>query len=262
MALRAVYRLNSCINNSLPIIPCRLFHLSYLNGGTHSYALKLYQIPNEKFYDFVDKNPLLDIRKRSGAVVRFRETEIIDITEQKSRDLLVVGNTNQIQRAFEYLNKFLGDTQQIEIAEQDDRRKIKSTEQDVDDNKLMWHGYRRNFKGQFPPLKPRKKCIRCKGKKICGNPCPLCQMTLSSNYEIHFTDVEILNQFICQRTWNILEPSITGVCRIQHFQLVAAIQKARLSGYLPFTLPLPSETPRKHKPAGVPTDRKIKVKMH
>ena len=31
---------------------------------------------------------------------------------------------------------------------------------DSQDERLVWHGYKRNFKGQFPPEKPRKMCIR------------------------------------------------------------------------------------------------------
>ncbi|XP_073167294.1 small ribosomal subunit protein mS40 isoform X2 [Lepidochelys kempii] len=40
-------------------------------------------------------------------------------------------------------------------------------------DKPIWFGYRRNHKGPIPPQKTRKTCIR--GKKIVGNPCPICR---------------------------------------------------------------------------------------
>ena len=165
---------------------------------------------------------------------------------------LVVGTSPQRKSAIELLQAVIDgrDTPTMEKASQ------------FKDEKLVWHGYKRNYKGQYAPLKPRRKCIRCGGKLLSGNPCPLCQMKINSNYDVYYTDINILKQFICPHTWNILDPYVTNICRQQHRAVEAAIIKARKFGYIPFTLPLHSDEPRKHAPAGVPTDRKIKVKMH
>lgn len=220
-------------------------HVSVKKVGTHDYDAIDYAVPANSMQDFIRSPSILnEIRKNTGAVVRHKDLD--------ESNLLIVGSTMQVKIA----------TQQIK-AIIDGTTPPKSEDMFSEQNKkLIWHGYKRNFKGQYPPAKPRKKCIRCGGKMISGNPCPLCQLKLKSNYDIHYTDVEILNQFICPHTWNILDPFITGVCKRQQAIVEAAIAKACLYGLLPFTLPLPSDEPTKHKPAGVPTDRRIKVKMH
>jgi len=280
MALRTVSR----TVNFLPIIQCRLFHVpTERREKTHTITTQTYSIQQDKLEKFRHDNPLPDIRRFSGAVVRFIDIDgggeqqldagehqldggehqldggehQLDVGEHQlendcvdeSSKLLLVGQVNRIKLATTYLNAYFNNE------EIPSKRKF-----EAEDYSLIWHGYRRNFKGQFAPKKPRKKCIRY--DRVTGNPCPMCQMKIEDEYEPHFTDIEILQHFICPHTWNILDTTVTGLCRVQHQKIVGAIEKARLYGLLPFTLPLPSDEPVKHEPCGVPTDRKIKVKMH
>jgi len=263
MALQSMYRLTSTIGSTLPIIQCRLFHLSYENNArTHNYTSKSFPLPSNKVGDFLERDPmLLDIRKKSGAVIRFNQTETIDATDatvesdatdETSQNLLVVGNPNQIEKAFDALNKLFGNEVGI--------NKKKGVKVD-DGDKLLWHGYKRNYKGQYAPTKARKNCIRRHGRHH-ANICPLCQMKKETRYAVQFTDTEILTQFICPHTWGILDAVKSNLCRHQHQNVFDAIIKARSYGYIPMTYPLPSEEVKKHKKCGIPTDRNIKVKIH
>ncbi|CAI8044859.1 28S ribosomal protein S18b, mitochondrial [Geodia barretti] len=105
---------------------------------------------------------------------------------------------------------------------------------------LIWEGYKRNFKGAIPPKRTRLRCKR--GTKLCGNPCPICR----NEIEISYTDHELLEQFLCPHTGQILEASKTGLCRQQQKRLTAAVEKAWENGVLPYPIPreLPEETYR------------------
>ncbi|XP_013883293.1 small ribosomal subunit protein mS40 [Austrofundulus limnaeus] len=96
----------------------------------------------------------------------------------------------------------------------------------------VWRGYRRNHKGSIPPQKTRLTCIR--GKKICGNPCPICR---DPDVIVHHQNVKLLQQFICPHSGEVYDATYTGVCRKQQKMLNRAIQKARDQGLLSFQIP-------------------------
>ncbi|KAJ8039426.1 28S ribosomal protein S18b, mitochondrial [Holothuria leucospilota] len=100
-------------------------------------------------------------------------------------------------------------------------------------DKPVWANYRRNFKGQVPPSKTRKQCIRGSGddRKVASNACPICR---DENLKIDYRNVELLEQFVCSHTWQIYSFIVTGVCQKQYKKLVKAIEKARSYGLMPF----------------------------
>jgi small subunit ribosomal protein S18b, mitochondrial len=63
----------------------------------------------------------------------------------------------------------------------------------------VWIPYRRNFKGQHPPLKTRKTCIRA-GKISTGSPCPICR---DEYLILDHNNVELLKQFISKHTGEV-----------------------------------------------------------
>ncbi|KAM6472733.1 small ribosomal subunit protein mS40 [Liasis olivaceus] len=97
----------------------------------------------------------------------------------------------------------------------------------------VWFGYRRNFKGQIPPQKTRKMCIR--KDHICGNPCPICR---DQNLFVDYRNVKLLEQFICPHTNIIYDPIHTGVCMKKYKELIRAINQAQDNGLLPVSTPL------------------------
>lgn len=115
----------------------------------------------------------------------------------------------------------------------------------------IWTTFRRNFKGQFPPQKTRRNCFA--GIKVCSNPCPICRLKAEKNYEVVYTDVGLLSQFMCPHTGMILPTIKTGVCQKQHKLLTKAILEAQHKGLIPFTVPGPRDPPRVFQPVGVPS---------
>ncbi|XP_012559796.1 uncharacterized protein LOC105846011 [Hydra vulgaris] len=229
----------------------RLLSSTCIRPSTHDYSAVKLLFPSHFILDENGVNAVKQIRKNTGAVVRVVDNQENNSVENVSSSfLLLVGNSFQINKASEQIkNLFEGRLPKVEINKRSDF-------------KLIWHGYKRNYKGQFAPLKPRKKCIRCGGKMLSGNPCPLCQLKINNDYDLHYTDVELLSHFVCPYTWQILSPYVTNICKMQYKRVEAAIVKARHYGLMPFTIPLPMNEPKKLKPAGVPTDVTIKVKMH
>lgn len=63
----------------------------------------------------------------------------------------------------------------------------------------VWVQYRRNHKGQYPPSKTRKTCIRG-GKISTGSPCPICR---DEYLVLDHINVDLLNQFISQHTGEV-----------------------------------------------------------
>ncbi|XP_062978341.1 small ribosomal subunit protein mS40 [Elgaria multicarinata webbii] len=94
-------------------------------------------------------------------------------------------------------------------------------------NNPVWFGYRRNHKGQIPPQKTRKTCIR--RSHVCGNPCPICR---DQNLLLDYRNVKLLEQFICPHTGIIYHPTRTGVCMKKYKHLTTAIEQARDIGLL------------------------------
>ncbi|KAM3847547.1 small ribosomal subunit protein mS40 isoform 1-T4 [Vipera latastei] len=102
-------------------------------------------------------------------------------------------------------------------------------------NNPVWFGYRRNFKGQVPPQKTRKRCIR--GGHVCGNPCPICR---DQHLFLDYRNVKLLEQFICPHSNIVLEPIQTGLCVSKQKALVKAIDQAQDSGLITVSTPLVS----------------------
>ncbi|XP_023011667.2 mitochondrial ribosomal protein S18B [Leptinotarsa decemlineata] len=98
----------------------------------------------------------------------------------------------------------------------------------------VWVLYRRNHKGLYPPNKTRKTCIRG-GQISTGNPCPICR---DEYLVLHEENVNLLKQFICPYTGNILSYSKTGLCQKKHQQLVVSIKRAYDKGLITFDVPI------------------------
>jgi len=217
---------------------------------------------------------LWDIRKESGAVVRHEDmsNKVREKGEEMSEKLLLVGDPLQMKLAVNLLNRrfdlrALLSSQAEKFQRRNDEFNPYSPFNPKNfSTKKLWEGYRRNFKGQYAPLKPRLNCMVPKRdqyveKGKCGNPCSLCQMDYLYGYRAHFTDIEILGHFMCPHTGDIFPATVTNICKEQHLMLEAHIQKARLHGYLPFRMPLPTveKTPVVHRRSGLPTNRHVKV---
>jgi len=97
----------------------------------------------------------------------------------------------------------------------------------------VWTHYRRNFKGQIPPRKTRKRCIRS-SKISTGNPCPICR---DEYLVLHPKNVELLKQFISPHTGETLSYRTTGLCQRRHRELLVAIMQAKDLGVITFDLP-------------------------
>lgn len=101
------------------------------------------------------------------------------------------------------------------------------------ENKPVWVLYRRNHKGMFPPRKTRKTCIRG-GVIATGNPCPICR---DEYLVLHEENIDLLKQFICPYTGNILSYSQTGICQKKHQELIVSIKRAYDRGLITFDVP-------------------------
>lgn len=97
----------------------------------------------------------------------------------------------------------------------------------------VWVQYRRNHKGQIPPRKTRKTCIR-QGKISTGSPCPICR---DEYLVLDPRNTGLLQQFISEHTDQVLSYQRTGLCQKRHQQLIVAIEQARDLGLLTFDVP-------------------------
>jgi len=285
MAARALYFCSRLLNRELLpafVIPTRLANAHQSTNSrdklesrvqpTHAVATaEYYMSKSPRRSEFLaDYKPLWDIRKQCGAVVRHEEMTNQGTDEgeggQRSDKLLIVGNPNQVKLAFSLLNRELDLGEHLNTKQAAFREVYNPYNPFYEyEGKKLWEGYKRNFKGQYPPLKPRRDCrlplrnqFHPKGQ--CGNPCSLCQMAYLYDYHVHFTDIEILHHFLCPHTGNLYPATRTNICRKQHDLLVAHVEKARLHGYLPLRLPAPSVERGKvrFKHSGLPTDRHVK----
>lgn len=98
---------------------------------------------------------------------------------------------------------------------------------------LFFFYCRRNHKGQIPPRKTRKTCVRG-GQITTGNPCPICR---DEYLVLHENNIELLQQFICPHTGSILSYSKTGLCQKKHQQLIVCISRAYDRGLITFDVP-------------------------
>lgn len=98
----------------------------------------------------------------------------------------------------------------------------------------VWKLYRRNHKGQFPPKKTRKTCIRNK-VVTTGNPCPICR---DEYLIIDYRNLDLLKQFISEFNGEIIGYTKTGLCQNRNNRLLVEIHKARDHGLLTFDVPI------------------------
>lgn len=97
----------------------------------------------------------------------------------------------------------------------------------------VWVKYRRNFKGPFVPKRTRESCIR-KGKIDTGSPCPICR---DEYLVLHYTNVDLLKQFIHPQTGEIYDCRKIHVCQKQILNLEVAIKLAKFHGLLTYQVP-------------------------
>ncbi|GFW24255.1 28S ribosomal protein S18b, mitochondrial [Trichonephila clavipes] len=97
----------------------------------------------------------------------------------------------------------------------------------------VWVKYRRNFKGHRIPFRSRETCIRG-GMITGGNPCPVCR---DEYLVLHYTNVDLLKQFIHPQTGQIYDSRIIHVCRKKLLELEVAIEKAKFYGLLKYDVP-------------------------
>jgi len=97
----------------------------------------------------------------------------------------------------------------------------------------VWKKFRRNFKGQRPPMKTRETCIR-QERITTGSPCPICR---DEYLVINYRNVELLRHFIDPYTGMILSPNKTNICQKQWRKLLIHMEKARDHGFLDVDCP-------------------------
>ncbi|KAJ8680907.1 hypothetical protein QAD02_016694 [Eretmocerus hayati] len=97
----------------------------------------------------------------------------------------------------------------------------------------IWTRYRRNYKGQFRPLKTRKTCIR-NLMIVTSNPCPICR---DEYLVLDHRNTGLLHQFISPFNGEIIDSDKTGLCQKQHFKLRVAIYRAKDFGTISFDVP-------------------------
>lgn len=136
-------------------------------------------------------------------------------------------------------------TNEIEIHDDKDRREVVPVEVSINymlskayketygDNPV-WKLYRRNHKGQIPPKKTRKTCIRG-GIISTGNPCPICR---DKYLVFDYRNIKLLNQFVSEYTGEVLSYKKTGICQRKHKQLLVAVHQAINFGTLTLDVPL------------------------
>ncbi|KAK0082730.1 hypothetical protein PV325_009943 [Microctonus aethiopoides] len=97
----------------------------------------------------------------------------------------------------------------------------------------VWKLYRRNHKGQIPPRKTRKTCIR-NGIISTGNPCPICR---DEYLVLDHRNTTLLKQFISEFNGAIISYQKTGICQRQHQNLLIAFHRAKDYGTITFDVP-------------------------
>ncbi|XP_046845909.1 28S ribosomal protein S18b, mitochondrial-like isoform X2 [Xenia sp. Carnegie-2017] len=190
-----------------------------------------------------------NVQKKTGVIVKLQKRE---------HGILIGGTRQEVQQAVLNIKSSM---------KQDGQDKSNLVTQDSEfertgftKEKPIWAYYRRNFKGQKPPMKTRKKCIRGKGnsQKVSGNPCPICRLYLAGEYELDYKDVDLLEQFISPHTGEIFDSAKTGVCRHQQKNLIDVIQTAKNYGLLHYTIPGPRSIQKPIQHAKIPVNVRLK----
>ncbi|KAF3421231.1 hypothetical protein E2986_06559 [Frieseomelitta varia] len=97
----------------------------------------------------------------------------------------------------------------------------------------VWKFYRRNYKGQIPPQKTRRTCIRS-GVISTGNPCPICR---DEYLILDYRNIDLIKQFISEHDGRILNYNYTGLCQKAYKDLRVAVTKAKEYGLLTYDVP-------------------------
>ncbi|CAG0916032.1 unnamed protein product [Notodromas monacha] len=118
--------------------------------------------------------------------------------------------------------------------------------------KAVWELYRRNFK-EFNALKffllnyvnrPQLVLLRVfvqtsdfdkrQNRMSTGNPCPICR---DEYLVVHPLNMDLLKQFVCEHTGELLDTKKTSVCQLQQKNLMVALMQARNMGLISFDIP-------------------------
>lgn len=213
-------------------------------------------IPNKNAADLITFSEVIrKVKEKTGVIVKtFDEGDEVTKTGLK---ILFGGTRYEVQKAVSYM-KFLQnqEPQKSNLLKDDGvtRQHFEKKE------KPIWAYYRRNFKGQKPPMRTRKKCIRGRGESqvVSGNPCPICRLYLAAGYELDYKDIDLLSQFISPHTGEVFEATKTGVCRVQQENIIKAIQTAKDYGLLPYSIPGPRSIAKRLGQADIPRNVRLK----
>ncbi|XP_028394852.1 uncharacterized protein LOC114518995 [Dendronephthya gigantea] len=219
----------------------------------HEFVTEEISMTDKKFEDFSDI--MKTIKEKTGVLLK----AVHGKDGKEGWRILVGGTRHEVQRAVLHLKSSTehDSINQRLLLLQDDTVHEKNNSRK---EKPIWAYYRRNFKGQKPPMRTRKKCIRGTGESqiVSGNPCPVCRLQLAGQYQLNYKDIDLLSQFISPHTGEIFEASKTGVCRYQQNNLKTAIQTAKDYGLLPYSIPGPRSIEKPVKSAEIPVNVRLK----
>nr|XP_033325979.1 28S ribosomal protein S18b, mitochondrial-like isoform X2 [Megalopta genalis] len=174
-----------------------------------SLILNSFQLAGSIFRNSLTKK-VIPVRSLHSSFVLFDEEKAVEEQSSLSKDRSQI---IPVETSIEYLQS----------------KAYKQTYQ----NFPVWKFYKRNFKGQFPPRKTRRTCIR-NSVISTSSPCPICR---DEYLIVDYRNVELLKQFICEHSGEIICYTKTGLCQNAHNKLLVAILKARDYGLLTFGVP-------------------------
>lgn len=252
---------NTSFNTSNFVVGSRFFHVGSVRARSvessgyddPEFVTEEFSLWSENVKDV--RGMMKHIKDKTGVIMK-----AIDGKDGEKRLKILIGGTrHEVQQAMFYLKSSVdqdSSTQRLILLQDEKIEQQYSSRKE----KPIWAYYRRNFKGQKPPMKTRKKCIRGKGESqiVSGNPCPICRLYLAGEYKLNHKDVDLLSQFISPHTGEVFEASKTGVCRYQQENLVTAIQTSKDYGLLPYSIPGPRSIAKPAKHAEIPVNVRLK----
>ena len=250
---------NSSFSATNSLMKSRRLHMGSLKSAETSdyvdpeFVTEEFPLTSENLKDIGDM--IKNIKEKTGVIMK----EVDDKDEENKLKIIIGGTRHDVQQAIFYIKSSLDQDPSEKRSNllQDDKAEQKYS---LKKEKPIWAYYRRNFKGQKPPIKTRKKCIRGKGESqiVSGNPCPICRLYLGGGYKLDYKDVDLLSQFISPHSGEIFEASKTGLCRHQQDNLVKAVQTAKDYGLLPYSIPGPRSIAQPAKHAEIPINVRLK----
>ncbi|KAK7601221.1 hypothetical protein V9T40_008662 [Parthenolecanium corni] len=168
-------------------------------------------------------------------LVTFTEpSRLFSFTSINREEAAVEGETRVERRKRRKIEKDPSKDRSVSIPVETSIRYMKSNAyRECYGNDPVWKHYRRNHRGNFPPSKTRKLCVR--GTIVStGNPCPICR---DEYLVVDHTNLDLLKQFISPTSGELISYSVTGVCQLQHHRLVRAFNKAKDLGTVSFDVP-------------------------